>query len=91
MPEIALDDSRGLGGKVIAITGGCGDIGAETTARLSSFGTRVIPFDLLSEDEALHVPRNLEPLRTRTLIRATPTNCNARLSRSFRNFIGSIS
>jgi Domain of unknown function (DUF4432) len=62
-----------------------------STARLSSFGARVIPFDLLSEDDGPAVPRNWEPLRTRTLIRATPTNCNARLSRLFRNSIGSIS
>jgi NAD(P)-dependent dehydrogenase (short-subunit alcohol dehydrogenase family) len=46
-----LDNSRGLSGKVIVITGGCGDIGAETTARLSSFCARVILFDLLSEDD----------------------------------------
>lgn len=49
--ETALDNSRGLSGKVIVITGGCGDIGSETTTRLSSFGARVILFDLFSEDD----------------------------------------
>jgi len=51
LPETAPDNSRGLNEKVIIITGGCGDIGGETTAKLSSFGARVILFDLLAEDE----------------------------------------
>jgi len=49
--ETALNNSRGLNDKVVIVTGGCGDIGGEITAKLSSFGARVILFDLLAEDE----------------------------------------
>jgi NAD(P)-dependent dehydrogenase (short-subunit alcohol dehydrogenase family) len=57
--ESALENSRGLSGKVIMITGGCGDIGSETAARLSSFGARVILFDLLSENDGRTRARQL--------------------------------
>jgi len=59
MPIDAPHNSRGLSGKVIVITGGCGDIGGETTARLSGFGARVIIFDLLSEDRGAARARQL--------------------------------
>lgn len=57
--EAAADNSRGLQGKVVVITGGCGDIGGETTKKLSSFGARVILFDLLSESTGAARTREL--------------------------------
>jgi NAD(P)-dependent dehydrogenase (short-subunit alcohol dehydrogenase family) len=59
LPETVPHNSRGLNDKVIVITGGCGDIGGETAARLSKFGTRVILFDLLGEDEGTARTRHL--------------------------------
>jgi NAD(P)-dependent dehydrogenase (short-subunit alcohol dehydrogenase family) len=49
--ETVSHNSRGLSDKVIVITGGCGDIGGETAARLSKLAARVILFDLLDDDE----------------------------------------
>lgn len=43
-------DDRGLKGKVIVITGGCGDIGSATVRRLARCGGRVVVWDIL-EDE----------------------------------------
>jgi NAD(P)-dependent dehydrogenase (short-subunit alcohol dehydrogenase family) len=42
---------------VIAITGGCGDIGRATAGRLSAEGARVVLLDLLSEPEGQKVAR----------------------------------
>ena len=42
-----LNDSRGLQKKVIVITGGCGDIGSATGAKLASLGATVVLFDLM--------------------------------------------
>jgi NAD(P)-dependent dehydrogenase (short-subunit alcohol dehydrogenase family) len=43
-------DDRGLKGKVIVITGGCGDIGSAMVRRLARCGGRVVVWDIL-EDE----------------------------------------
>jgi len=47
--EAVGENSRGLHGKVVVVTGGCGDIGGEITKKLTGFGARVILFDLLPE------------------------------------------
>jgi NAD(P)-dependent dehydrogenase (short-subunit alcohol dehydrogenase family) len=58
MPLQTADNSRGLDGKVIVITGGCGDIGGRTAAKLAGLGARIILFDLLPEAEgSAHIRR----------------------------------
>lgn len=42
-----MKDTRGLTDKVIAITGGCGDIGGATALKLSALGAKVALLDLL--------------------------------------------
>src|SRR5580700_9569942 len=42
---------RGLDGKVIIITGGCGDIGAATARQLAREGARVMLLDLMGAEE----------------------------------------
>ncbi len=44
-----MDNARGLKDKVIFITGGCGDIGGATGAKLADLGARVVIADLLDE------------------------------------------
>ncbi len=44
-----MDIARGLKDKVIFITGGCGDIGGATAAKLAELGARVVISDLLDE------------------------------------------
>lgn len=47
--ESATDNSRGLQGKVVLLTGGLGDIGAAITQRLAALGAQVVLFDLAEE------------------------------------------
>lgn len=42
-----MNDSRGLIDKVVAITGGCGDIGGATALKLGDLGAKVVLLDLL--------------------------------------------
>jgi NAD(P)-dependent dehydrogenase (short-subunit alcohol dehydrogenase family) len=44
-----MDITRGLKDKVVLITGGCGDIGGATAAKLAELGARVVILDLLDE------------------------------------------
>jgi NAD(P)-dependent dehydrogenase (short-subunit alcohol dehydrogenase family) len=44
-----MDFSRGLENKVILITGGCGDIGGATAAKLAELGAHVVIFDLFDQ------------------------------------------
>jgi NAD(P)-dependent dehydrogenase (short-subunit alcohol dehydrogenase family) len=46
-PKSEMKDSRQLNNKVIAITGGCGDIGGATARKLSDLGATVVLLDLL--------------------------------------------
>jgi 3-oxoacyl-[acyl-carrier protein] reductase len=45
-----MNDMRGLTGKIVAITGGCGDIGAATASKLSALGAKVVLLDLLAPE-----------------------------------------
>jgi NAD(P)-dependent dehydrogenase (short-subunit alcohol dehydrogenase family) len=91
MPETALDNSRGLSGKVIVITGRSGDIGAETNARLSSFGARVIPFDLRSEDDGAARAPQLGAVAYKKVDQGHADELQRVIEQVVRNSIGSIS
>ena len=44
-----MNSSRGLRGKVIVITGGCGDIGGESARKLATLGAECVLFDIVDE------------------------------------------
>ncbi|MGH9529860.1 MAG: SDR family NAD(P)-dependent oxidoreductase [Terriglobales bacterium] len=54
-----MRDFRGLQGKVIAITGGCGDIGGATARKLSLLGAKVVLLDLLDSKAGQNRMREL--------------------------------
>jgi NAD(P)-dependent dehydrogenase (short-subunit alcohol dehydrogenase family) len=54
---------RGVSGKRVLITGGCGDIGKAVASRFLSAGARVVLGDLLPQDQGQGVARALDPER----------------------------
>lgn len=44
-----MNSSRGLRGKVIVITGGCGDIGGESARKLAGLGAECVLFDIVDD------------------------------------------
>jgi NAD(P)-dependent dehydrogenase (short-subunit alcohol dehydrogenase family) len=67
-------NSGRLTGKVIAITGGCGDIGKSTGLRLCQEGAQVVLLDLLSSDTALADLDTKAPSGNITYLRANVTD-----------------
>jgi NAD(P)-dependent dehydrogenase (short-subunit alcohol dehydrogenase family) len=44
-----MNNSRGLEGKVMVITGGCGDIGGESARKLAALGANCVLFDIVDD------------------------------------------
>jgi ketoreductase RED2 len=54
-----MNSNRGLQGKVIIITGGCGDIGSATTHKLAALGARVVVWDIIEKEAGEDLAKDL--------------------------------